>query len=877
MRRSPVAVAAVAVLFALPLFAQRLPTNVVPSNYVLRFVPDLQTEKFTGEETISVTVKKPTTTVTVNAADIEFDAVTITSGGDTQQAKVAIDVQNETASFIVAKPIAAGPASISIRYRGSINDKLRGFYISRSERRKYAVTQFEPTDARRAFPSFDEPAFKATYDITLVVDEGDTAISNAKIAKDEPGPVAGKHTITFERTAKMSTYLVALLVGDWQCSEGGVDGVPIRVCATPEKKELTKWGLESAEVELKYFNQYYDFKYPFGKLDIITFPDFEAGAMENAGAITFREAVLLVDEKSASASQRKLVASVNSHEIAHMWFGDVVTMQWWDDIWLNEGFATWITDKPLHAWKPEWNVRVENAAQTSVSLAVDSMESTRPIRNRADTPAEINQMFDGIAYGKTAAVLRMLEAYVGEDTFRDGIRAYIKKYQYANAKAEDFWSTMTTVTKQPIDKMMPSFVVQAGAPLVRATAECVGTETLLTLSQQRMYSRRSRFLEGSAQLWTIPVTVRNLEYPSAAPQKYLLTKKEETFRVPGCSRHLYINYDGRGFYRTSHAAGMIPPTVNLMKVLSASERVSLLNDSWALVKIGEADIASQLALISRLSKDRDRAVFTAIRGQLTVIGQELVTEQQAPAYRKWVAQYLYPIMDEVGWTPAPGESDERKQLRAGVVHVLGYIARDDQTLRKARELTELALQDPTAVDATLAETVVPLAAIRGDAALLDKMKVAIAEAKSPAQYYRYLYALIAFEDPALRKEAFAAALSPNMRSQDLPHFVGSMFEKEWRRREAWEFVKTNWSELQKKFTPWGGASLVASTGHLCDAKQREDVQQFFATHPVEASERSLNQALERIDMCVEMRTLQARNFAAWLSKASPSQPVQASE
>lgn len=878
MRRSPVAVAvaAVAVLLALPLFAQRLPETVFPSNYTLRLVPDLETETFSGVETISVTVKKPTTTVTLNAAEIEFDEVKITSGGNTQKATVALDVEHQTATFIVPKAVASGAASIAIRYRGLINDKLRGFYISRSERRKYAVTQFEPTDARRAFPSFDEPAFKATYDIQLVVDDGDTAISNAKIAKDEPGPTAGKHTITFERTAKMSTYLVAMLVGDWQCSEGGADGIPIRVCATPEKKELTKWGLVSAEAELKYYNEYYDFKYPFGKLDIITFPDFEAGAMENAGAITFREATLLVDDQSASAFQRKLVSAVSSHEIAHMWFGDVVTMQWWNDIWLNEGFATWITDKPLNAWKPEWNVRVENAAETSASLAVDSMESTRPIRARADSPAEINQMFDGIAYGKTAAVLRMLEAYVGENTFRDGIRAYIKKYAYANAKAEDFWSTMTAVTKQPIDKIMPSFVTQAGAPLVRASAQCEGEVTLLTLTQQRMYSRRSRFLEGSPQLWTIPVTVRNLEHRAAAPQKFLLSSKEETFRFAGCSTHLYINYDGRGFYRSSHAAGMIPPYGDLTKVLSASERVALLNDTWSLVKIGEVDIASQLALISRLRNDRDRAVFNAILDQLTVIGQELVTEQQAPAYRKWVAQYLRPIIDEIGWTPAPGESDERKQLRASVVNVLGYIARDEQTLRKARQLTELALDNPSAVDATLAEAVVPLAAIHGDAALLERMKVAIAEAKSPGLYYRYLNALIAFEDPVLRKEAFAAALSPSMRSQDLPHFVGSMFEKPWRRREAWEFVKTNWSELQKKFTPWGGASLVASTGSLCDAKQREDVQQFFAKHPVEASERSLSKALEKIDMCVEMRSLQTRNFATWLSGATAGQPVTAS-
>lgn len=856
--------AAVAVLLAVPVLAQRLPRNVVPTNYALRFTPDLAAEKFAGEETIGVTVAEPTASIVLNAAEIEFDEVTVTSAGKTQKAAVTVDAELERATFTVPEPVS-GAASIHIRYRGLLNDKLRGFYISKSERRKYAVTQMEPTDARRAFPSFDEPAFKATYDITLVIDDGDTAISNAKIVKDEPGPVAGKHTITFERTAKMSTYLVAMMVGDWKCSEGSSDGVPIRVCAIPEKAHLTTWGLTTAEAELRYFNDYYAFKYPFGKLDIIAFPDFEAGAMENAGAIAFREAALLIDEKNSSAQLRRGVAQINSHEIAHMWFGDVVTMEWWNDIWLNEGFATWITNKPIDAWKPEWDLRVEEAANTSTSLTVDAMESTRPIRNKADTPAEINQMFDGIAYGKTAAVLRMLESYVGEKTFRDGIRAYIKKYQYANAKAEDFWSTMSEVTRQPIDKMMPSFVTQAGAPLVRASAKCEEGATLLTLSQQRIFARRAPFLAGSPEVWTIPITVRNLDAPIVEPRKFLLTKKEDTFRINGCTPHLFVNYDGRGFYRTSHAAGMIPATGDLTKMLSPSERVALVNDTWALVMIGQLDIATQLALAERLRHDRERAVVNAIITKLEIIGQDLMSAEEAPAYRRWLAAYLRPMLAEVGWTAAPGEPDERKRLRATIVNVLGDVALDDETLRKSRELTELALRDPNAIDATLLDIVVPLAAKKGDAALLQKFKAATAASKSPGEYYRYLYALISFEDPALAKEAYTAALSAEMRSQDLPGYIESMFQKPERRAEAWTFVKSNWSELRKKFTPWGGASIVGSTGYLCDAKQRTDVQQFFAANPVEASDRSLKQALEKIDMCVELRTLQARNFSSWIT------------
>jgi aminopeptidase N/puromycin-sensitive aminopeptidase len=865
MRRLAIALA---VLLALPSLAQRLPRDVIPSNYQLRFVPDLDAATFSGEERITVDVKASTKAVVLNSAEIDFDEVAITSAGKTQKARVSTDEDREMATFTVATPLAAGPASIAIRFRGTLNDKLRGFYLSRSSRRNYAVTQFEPTDARRAFPSFDEPAMKATYDITIVVDDGDTAISNARIAKDEPGPGSGKHTLTFERTAKMSTYLVALLVGDWQCSEGGVDGVPIRICAVPENKDLTKWALPAAEAELHFYNDYYGIKYPFGKLDIIAIPDFEAGAMENAGAITFRETALLIDDANAAVSQYRTVASVNAHEIAHMWFGDLVTMQWWNDIWLNEGFATWITSKPVAAWKPEWNVRVEEAAETRNSLGVDALESTRPIRAKADTPAEINQMFDGIAYGKTAAVLRMLESYTGEEAFREGIRAYVKKYSFANAQAEDFWSSMTATTKMPIDRIMPTFVTQAGAPLVSASAHCQDGSTLLTLAQRRMFSRRAPFLAGTPQLWTIPVTVRNLDDPAAAPQKFLLAKKEETFRMAGCSPHFFINYDGRGFYRASHAVGMIDPSADLTKTLSPSERVALVSDSWALVRIGETGINAHLALVERLRDDRERAVVDTIVDQLTAIGLDLVTEAEAPAYRRWLAAYLRPIMSEIGWTPKAGEPDEMKRMRAKVVSTLGYVARDEETLRRARELTTLALNDPTSVDPTLLDVVVDLAAIDGDAAFFQQINEARKHAKSPHDYYRDLNALLAFENPDLRKQAFAMALSPEMRNQDLPDYVGRMFDKPEERAAAWEFVKGNWSELRKSFTPWGGARIVGSTANFCDPKQREDVRQFFAANPVEASERSLKQALERIDMCVELRTLQAQNLASWLSSSS---------
>ena len=392
--------------------------------------------------------------------------MTIDDTVGSQTAAVTLNDAAETATLTVPRPVARGRATLHIAYTGILNDKLRGFYLSQANGRKYAVSQMEATDARRAFPSFDEPAYKATFAISLMVDAADAAISNGRQISDTPGPEPGKHTIAFAATPKMSTYLVALLVGDFVCRSGQSGGTPIRVCSTPDKLGLTAFALEAAEQQVAFFNNYFGIAYPYEKLDIIGVPDFAAGAMENAGAITFRERMLLADDATASVGIRKSVASVISHELAHQWFGDLVTMKWWDDIWLNEGFATWAANKPLAAWKPEWKMDVSAAQETQSALALDALRATRAIHTQVETPAEINQVFDAIAYEKTAGVLNMIEAYVGPEAFRKGVSSYLQKYSLGNAAGEDFWTEVTRVTEKPVNRIMKSFVEQPGAPLV---------------------------------------------------------------------------------------------------------------------------------------------------------------------------------------------------------------------------------------------------------------------------------------------------------------------------------------------------------------------------------------------------------------------------
>ena len=386
---------------------------------------------------MDVVLAAPATTITLNSLELKLSDVTANG----QAGAVSYDTDKEQATLVFAQALPAGKVSLKVAFTGVLNDKLRGFYLSKTKARTYAVTQFESTDARRAFPCFDEPALKATFDVSLVIDARDMAIGNTNIVSDTPNG-AGKHVVVFASTPKMSTYLVAFLVGDFACSKGNADGVPIRVCSTPDKVKLTKFALDAAEHYLHYYDTYFGIKYPMPKLDLIGIPDFEAGAMENFGAITYRETELLVEEDGSVGSKKRVAVTV-AHEMAHQWFGDMVTMQWWDNLWLNEGFATWMENKAAQQWHPEWKFDLDAADDLNQTLNYDAVPATRTIRAKANTPAEISEMFDGIAYGKAGAVIGMVENWVGPEVFRQGVHTYLAAHLYANATAEDFWNAQT--------------------------------------------------------------------------------------------------------------------------------------------------------------------------------------------------------------------------------------------------------------------------------------------------------------------------------------------------------------------------------------------------------------------------------------------------
>jgi aminopeptidase N len=846
--------------------AQRLGSAAIPEHYDIHLAPDFGAGTFTGRVAIKVRLTAPARSITLNAAEIEFQDATIANGATTQTATVTADAEQETIVLAVPNMIPAGAATIAINYRGRLNDQLRGFYLSRGNGRDYAVTQLEATDARRAFPSFDEPSMKATFTVSATIDTRDTAISNGRMLSDTPGPAPGKHTLTFATTKRMSPYLVALAVGDWECIAGSADGIPIRVCGTPNHKPEFAFALESAEFALRYFNRYFSIKYPFEKLDIIAVPDFSAGAMENTGAIIFREQFLVVPVDGATVNQRKQAAQFIAHEIAHQWFGDLVTMAWWDDIWLNEGFATWMEFRPMREWKPEWHGELNEVRDTQRAMELDSFRATRPVRTQVATPGDINEVFDAIAYQKTGAIVRMVEGYVGPASFREGINAYLKKFAFGNATGEGFWTTMAAVTAKPVDRVLASFITQPSMPLVTVEARCDGGNTQLVLSQQPMSAAVPK-----STLWEIPVCYKRERGGSSQPGAcVLLSGSTQTARLDGCSRWIFANVDSRGYYRTSYDAENQHALAEAASAgrLTALEQTTLIADLWALVRVHEQNISSFLTLSSELASGQGGpAVATALR-HLNYISEWLVDDTQRDAFQRWLRRTAQPLMNRLGWTPRPGETDEVQDLRSAVIFAMGNAGRDPDVLREARRLAGLhvtgdATLHPSIVDATL-----ELAAIDGDAALYEQYLAHINAPSNAREKARYLAALSFFADPELQKRTFALAMSSDIRTQEAPALIRSLMRRPAASARTWESVKANWGTIERTFGVFQGIpNVVGGIQHFCDLGMKEDVEGFFSTRRIEGVERTLQQSLESIERCAALKSAQAANLSAFLAEA----------
>jgi aminopeptidase N len=884
--------------------AQRLPGGVRPVHYSLTITPDLGKATFAGQETIEVVLDKPATSITLNAAELEFGAVKAKSreqgagnreqqggnreqrAGETQAAVVTLDATKEQATLTFTRALPAGTVVLEIAYTGILNDKLRGFYLSRSKTRSYGVTQFEATDARRAFPCFDEPALKATFDVSLIIDTGDTAFSNMKMVRDSPGPVgAGKHTVEFATTPKMSTYLVAWVVGDFACTEGKQDGVPIRACATPDKLEMTRFALDVAKWDLHYYDKYFGIKYPMDKLDMVAVPDFEAGAMENFGCITFRETEMLVDEKNGALPALKAVSTTVAHEMAHQWFGDLVTPAWWDNLWLNEGFATWMESKAAAKREPRWDLDQDVAMELNHTMDEDASRTTRAIRTRAETPAEINELFDDIAYGKAGAVIGMVENWVGEKVFRRGVHDYLAAHLYGNATAEDFWDAQARVSGLPVDKVMRSFVDQPGVPLVTlGTAVPSGLpvgESRFSISPDPQAEPCGANFEGgscvlpmdlppkeAAPFWTVPVCLKGEGCKVLSSEKGMLPDSPAGF--------LYADAGDKGYYRTAYTAeqwkaieanvesGFHPDDRRSPGTpgLTPPERIGLLGDRWALMRAGQGTVGEFMDLVLALKTDPNASVIDGALSRVDAIEAQIATDAEGERLQAVVRREFGPVYTALGG-PAKHEPYEHAELRETLFEVLGE-AKDPAVLAEAESLTRQLLAGQKPADPTLADAAVLLTSPSGDTERYDRMLRAARNAGDPDFKRAALDVLTRFQSRALVERTLEFALSGEVRNQDSWVLIALLLERRETQDQAWEFVVQHWEEIERRATENSGARIVEAAGSFCTVAKRDAVAGFFRAHPVESSQRTLAKALDSIDDCIRLRAAQEPELRQWL-------------
>lgn len=807
----------------------RLPAHVKPERYKIMLKPDLNGFTFYGEETIYLILDKSTKQITLHAVELEIESAEFIHGNVNVSGKISYDKKSETATFSFPKSIQKGKAELKLKFIGILNDKMRGFYRSKygeAGREKYlATTQFESTDARRSFPCFDEPAQKAIFDVTLMVPGHTTAISNT-LESDILEHESGYKVVNFAPTPKMSTYLLAFIVGEFEYIEGKTkEGVLVRVFTTPGKKEQAKFALNVGIKSIEFYNDYFGILYPLPVLDMIAIPDFAAGAMENWGAVTYRESTLLIDEASSSTANKQWVALVIAHELAHQWFGNLVTMEWWTDLWLNEGFASYIEFLAIDHIFPKWDVWTQFVAtEMGDAFELDSLKNTHPIEVPVEHPAEISEIFDKVSYSKGASVIRMLAEYLGAKDFQKGLQHYLKKHSYANAVTKDLWIALEEISGKPVVSIMANWTSKAGHPLITVSE----SGNKLSISQSRFFSSPISKKESKDKtIWSIPL------------DKLLMDKKNMV--IPNKGEKL--NSGELSLVRIDYPEGYLKKLEVSVKnkKLSAPDRLGLIRDSFDLAQSGNSPTTLAFELALSYKNEEDFTVWSALTSHLSQLDSLLAMEDCYKDFRKYGREIYKEIAKKMGWEVRAGEKHTDPLLRGMVLNMLGSFG-DEETIKKAQGLFRKGKINPD-----LRNVVYNLVAQNGGLEEFNKLVSMYNEEENQQEKDRIGRSLGNFKSKNILQKVLDFSISKDVRYQNTLQIIASVWSNVEGRYLAWGFVKKNWKLLRERYA--GGHYFVrvfSPAGQFNKVSDAKDIEKFVKTNPVPEAKRTIAQVLEQI-------------------------------